>query len=397
MTDDDAITVVIGGDFCPTGRPERAYLGGLLTADAIVGTLRPLFTGSDIGIANLECPLTQRGTPIAKAGPHVRAHPDMIRVFAHMGVTCATLANNHILDYGGAGVLDTIDSCAKNGIQTVGAGATSGIARQALYLTAKGRRVALINAAEEESCRSGDDCASINPLDLINLLCDIQQAKKRADHVLLILHGGMEMTHCPSPESVRLLRFLAEQGVCAVVRHHAHFVQGYEEWRGVPILYGLGNILFDQGMGLGAGWCEGAIARLRIAPDNQCRVELHPIRQCDAMASATPLDGATRQRALDAIESYNALLADPLALANAWSQVLERMRADYYGRLLLPTRWGYRIAARLGVVRFLRPTRRAVALWANLLRCPAHREALVSVLDREYMDVTARDRSSTEE
>ncbi|MBN2108971.1 MAG: CapA family protein, partial [Deltaproteobacteria bacterium] len=79
------ISVTIGGDFCPEGRPQAALLDGSLSPDAIVGFVRPLFTGSDIGMVNLECPLSGRGSPILKAGRAIRARPETVGILKHLG------------------------------------------------------------------------------------------------------------------------------------------------------------------------------------------------------------------------------------------------------------------------------------------------------------------------
>jgi hypothetical protein len=377
------ISVVIGGDFCPVGRPQAGLINGSITVDAIVDSVRALFTESDIGIVNLECPLSEQGTPIAKSGPHVRAHSSMIRLLTHLGITMVTLANNHIRDLGDIGVTDTLKICAANNIRTVGAGTTLEEARQPLYVLAKGRRVAFVNAAEKEFGSATPERAGANPLNIIDLLRDLQLARLQADHVMVIIHGGLELTHCPSPESVKLLRFIAEQNVTAVIRHHSHFVQGYESWKGVPIFYGLGNMLFDLETRMDAGWYQGLLVKLNISSKNKCTVELQPISQCNVSPSLKLLESEAREKALLSIDEYSALLADENALSKAWAETLKPLREDYFSKLIIPSYTLWRIIRRLGLMRFIHPGAWSARHWENFLQCTTHREALIDLLSHE--------------
>lgn len=385
IADSSIIRIAIGGDFCPYGRPQSGLLDGSLTEESIVGSLRPLFSASDIGIVNLECPLTHvaESLAIAKSGPHARANPKMTRLLRHLGVTGVTMATNHIRDYGDAGVLETLQACTANNIATVGAGANLAQAREPLILHSKGRRVAFVNAVEQEFSSATASRAGANPLVLVDLLRDLRHARSHADHVIVIVHGGLEMTHCPSPESVKLLRFLAEQDVTAVVRHHSHFVQGHEVWNGVPIVYGLGNFLFDLGTQVVADWHLGLVVRLEIDEGGRSVVEVHPICQCDYSASVRLLEGEPLARELRRIEKFSKLIADEELLRRAWTEALEPRREDYFGKLIISSQVMRGIVRRLGLMRFVRPGARSARYWENLLKCDTHREALLDILRGE--------------
>lgn len=377
------ILVTIGGDFCPVGRPQSGLLEGSLSEQDIVGSLRDLFAGSDFGIVNLECSLSQQDNPISKSGPLVRADQRMIRLLTHLGVKGTTLANNHIRDYDSKGVLDTLDVCLANGIRTVGAGAAMAQARRPLVMTLKGRRVAFVNVAEQEFGSATSTRAGANPLDLIQLLRDLRLVKTQADHVILIVHGGLEMVHVPSPESVRLLRFLADQGVTAVIRHHSHVTQGYEVWQGVPIFYGLGNMLFDLDTRMPEGWYNGLLVTLRLSAQGVCSFDLHPILQCDGSPSVQLLQGDAKAEALRRIEGISALLADSEALSSAWAEAIRPMRDYYLGLLGVPFWVLRRALVRLNLMRHFHPSLPVAMCWENLLRCETHREVLLDLLKKE--------------
>ena len=380
MADNSYITVTIGGDFAPLGRPEAMLLSGHSTVDQLVGAVRPLFAQSDIGVVNLECPLIEGGTPISKEGPAIHAHPETTELLAGVGVHVATLANNHIRDFGDAGVVKTISLCVGKGIRTVGAGLNLESARQPLYMGIRGRTVAFVNVAEQEYANATPSRAGANPLDLIDLLRDLHDARSRADHVILIVHSGLECVHCPSPESIKLLRFLAEQGVTAVIRHHAHYVQGYEIWKGVPIFYSLGNLLFEEPSRSFPDWFWGLVVTLTIARDNTCAVQLHPVSHCEDAPAIMLLEGQSKGKALRDIAAYSGFISDEKLLAREWNAALLSRREDYHARLVMPSFFLLRICRRLGLKRFLHPSKWSSLLWLNYLRCATHREALIDIL-----------------
>src|SRR5690554_5226992 len=82
-----------------------------------------LFSNSSINIVNLEAPITFYTTKILKIGPNIKADKEStLNVLKELDVDIVTLANNHVLDYGEQGVIDTLEFCNENKIQTVGAG-----------------------------------------------------------------------------------------------------------------------------------------------------------------------------------------------------------------------------------------------------------------------------------
>lgn len=383
MLDADSINILLGGDFCPAGRIDTDTRRGTLLPSQVFESLRPLVDACDLSLVNLECPLTEVAIPIDKPCSVIRAHPDTIGLLKNIGIGVVALANNHIRDYDSKGVLDTLDACSASGIKTVGAGATLEAARQPLVIPIRGRKVVFVNVAEQEFANATATRAGANPLDLIELLHDLRQAKEWADHVILIVHGGLEMVTVPSPQSVRLLRFLSEQGVSAVLRHHAHVVQGYEVWKGVPIFYGLGNLLFDLASRMPDGWYRGLLVTLHLSPQGFCGFELHPIRQCDGSPLVQVLEGDAKAEALRRIAVSSALLASEEELSKAWAAALKPIREHYLGLLGVPIWPLRRILMRFGLLKYFHPSIPVTMCWENLLRCDTHREVLLDLLKQE--------------
>jgi hypothetical protein len=127
----------------------------------------------------------------------------------------------------------------------------------------------------------------------------------------------------------------------------------------------------------------GLIVRLNISADKKCTVDLHPISQCEDSPIIKLLEGESKETALENINSYNALLADEKALSLAWDNYLLSLREDYYSKLIIPSYFMRRVMRKLRLIRFVYPGKWSALLWENLLRCAAHREALVHILSKE--------------
>ena len=134
----DKINIIITGDFCPHKRVEQAFLNKEF--ENVFNGFEKIAEDCDLSITNLECPLTLSNIPIAKTGPNLKAHPDCINGIKFGGFNVVTLANNHIMDYGEQGLIDTINACTKNNINFVGAGPNIGDAEEPFYLNIKDKK-----------------------------------------------------------------------------------------------------------------------------------------------------------------------------------------------------------------------------------------------------------------
>ena len=375
------ISLLVGGDLCPIGRSERLPAAGPRALEEAVGGVGKLARASDLFIANLECPLDV-GTEIAKCGASLVAKPESIEVLKAMGVGLVTLANNHIGDQGEVGLNATLNLLHEAGLPAVGAGRSSAEAAQIMYRAIEGRTVACVAMAERETGYARGSMGGANPFDPIAAVEAMRQARQSADHVVFLLHGGLEGTHYPSPDSVRVLRFLAEQGATAIIRHHPHSVQGHEVWNGVPIFYSLGNLLFDwPGHPMDEAWHEGILVELRIGADDRCSWAVHPFTQCLDQPGVRLLEGNAKTAFMERFEEWARVIADPATLQERWAETLEARKSGYLAALALPHPWWIRVVRKLGLIGLARPGRAKRMILENYLRCDAHREAVTAVLE----------------
>src|SRR5690606_37803748 len=116
---------------------------------------------------------------IVKTGPHLQSEAETtLPYLKQLGVDVATLANNHILDYGNQGLADTFDALEKANIAYVGAGNNYEKSRQAFSFGKDDVKIAILNFAENEWSTTFDDAPGANPLDIIENVKQIQKAKE---------------------------------------------------------------------------------------------------------------------------------------------------------------------------------------------------------------------------
>jgi len=371
----NGINVIFTGDFCPTAVPTDALLKKT-TVKAIFGDLYEIIHDSDFSITNLECPLTASNESIKKIGPNLKAGPEVATLLKEAGFNMMTLANNHIFDYGQRGLLDTLQALQQNGLSYVGAGLSLQEARKPMYLEIKDVKLAIVNFAEIEYSCAEPEHGGANPMNLIDNFNQIQEARNHAAHILVIVHGGHEHYHYPSPETLKRYRFYAEAGASAVIAHHTHCIGGYEKHKGVPIFYSLGNFFFPTKDKMPSLWHEGYAVLLRISADN-LDFEILPYEQCKdgTLTVDTRLSGEITEK----INGISRILADEKQLALKWKKFVEERHQYYLTKISGFGRYKTAILRRLGLLNyFYRETQ--LENVKQMLRCEAHKEAALEIV-----------------
>lgn len=368
--------ILIAGDFCPNDRVATIFEKE--DYSAVLSDVKSVVEKSDYSIVNFECPVvTGKATPIYKIGPNLKCSINGIKAIKWAGFDCVTLANNHFLDYGKEGVEQTITALDVNNIDHVGGGNNLEEASSILYRTVAGRTIAIINCCEHEFSIATESKAGSNPLNPIQQYNKIQEARKNADRVLVIVHGGYELFQLPSIRMVETYRFFIDSGADAVVNHHQHCLSGYEFYKGKPILYGLGNFLFDNPNYRDSIWNEGFMVSIDFSSNNPS-ILLYPYTQCSSEPLIKLLDKNVfddRLREINDIISNQNLLK--LYLNNYYnsqignySQIFEPVRNRYY---LYAKKRGW-------VPSLISNKRKLTAI--NYISCESHRDKLLYILSK---------------
>lgn len=250
-----AVTIVFGGDVMLDRGPGHAVGKGVDPFAKLATTLHD----ADIAVCNLECVIAEGGEPERKAYTF-RARPRCVPVLKRH-FTAVSVANNHALDYGRGAFLRQLELLGQGGVHHFGGGRNLQEARRPLILERHGRRVALVgyNGVLSRSFEAGADTPGIAWLVEEDVVADLERARKefRADIVIPYLHWGEEGESGPTPAQRTLARRLIDAGADAVVGAHPHVTQTVDVHRGRPIVYSLGNLVFDYDPGdppVYSGW-----------------------------------------------------------------------------------------------------------------------------------------------
>lgn len=369
------MNVLIAGDFCPQSRVKEQCEEGKYAE--VLGEVRGIVEEADFSIVNLECPVTQGGEqPIEKKGPNLRCSEKGVEAIRWAGFDCATLANNHFLDFGAKGVSNTLESCKKFGIETVGGGMNIEKASQTLYKHIDGKTLAIINCCEHEFSIATATTAGANPLNPIQQYYAIKEARTKADHVLVIVHGGHEHWQLPSTRMQETYRFFIDAGSDAVVNHHQHCFSGYEVYKGKPIFYGLGNFCFDDPQAKSGIWNEGYMVQLQFG--EAVGFCIYPYLQCGKEPNVKLIESAVYDKRL---EELNGIIADP--------EQLRKRQEEYYGKDAIKYKEMFepldlrlfRALRKRGWLPSLISKKRKV-LAMDFIQCESHRDRLIYHLNQ---------------
>ena len=285
-------------------------------------------------------------------------------------------------------MLQTLRLLAENGIASVGAGRNLDEARQPLFIEQNGTRVAVLALAEHEFGTATPSAPGANPLEPLRNISQIREAARQADIVIVLIHGGNEFLPVPAPRVIDTYRAFAEAGASAVIGGHTHCPQGFELWHGVPIVYSLGNLLFDiDSTGLpqgGYNWWTGLSVRIDFGPECAVGLEVipHHFRPCGE--AVLRLDAAERGRFFRHYNHISAAIADPALVQrifDAWCLTRIDKEFCYIGKPFHPADWLDRVSyKRLLAVR-------------NIHTCEAHNEVMTNTLrilaERRELDARA--------
>lgn len=369
--------ILVAGDFCPSDRvatliSDRDY--------SFLDGVKDIIKGVDYSIVNFECPIVVGDIePIRKCGPALRTERNAIDAIKYAGFDLVTLANNHFRDFGDNGCLTTLEELNRQNVDYVGGGSNIYEAQKIFYKEINGQKIAIVNFCENEFSIATTTTAGSAPLDTVDNYHQITEARRNADVVLVIVHGGHEYYQYPSPRMKKLYRYFLELGADAVVNHHQHCYSGYEYYNEKPIVYGLGNFCFDEdGMRDGI-WNEGYCVEIEFA-SSKPQILLHPYVQCGKEPVVTLMEGMMRENFFRIIDELNRVIADDNLLKDTfdkWSVSRERLIKSiffsYHNRYL-------NAAAHRGWIPL--PMRQIeIAPILNFIACEAHRDIVIDVLN----------------
>ena len=202
---------------------------------------------ADYRIGNLECPIATVGVPMESKIYSFRAHPRVLP-FLEQHIDAVSVANNHSGDYGKAAFMETLAQLDSVKILHFGGGENANTAHRPLWINRNGIKIAVLgyNEFKPRSFEAGATTPGIAWSEDSHVISDIRAARRAgADVVIPFMHWGWERETTPSERQRKLARKMINAGADIVVGSHPHVVQGAQIYRGKPIIYSLGNFVFD--------------------------------------------------------------------------------------------------------------------------------------------------------
>lgn len=384
------MNLLIAGDLSPVGKNEVPLSDS--SAESIILKKNPeIIRQNDFFIANLESPLCSGSIGkkrLMKTGPVLYCTRNILPGLKKAGISMLSLANNHIMDAGKKGLEHTLETGMSCGMEFVGAGKNIEEAEKIAIIRKGSLRVGIMAVAEKEFSYAESKCPGASPADLIRMKRNIDSHAKDWDFLVVLYHGGNEYYPFPSPDLRDRCRFLVDCGAHVVLCQHTHIIGCHEFYREGYILYGQGNFLFDM-PNRPAWWYRGLLVQLKIADEGSFKVELLPVTQSPDEPGVELLDARGKKEELDALKERSERFLEPDFLEQSWLEFCKKYENYYLGLALgFPkilrrlNRWGWLLK--------LYPEDVVLGL-GNLYRCDAHRNVIVTLLNRKFRDIQEKD------
>lgn len=245
--------------------------------------IKEILSQGDVNILNCEAVSIDvdngRYKKILKSGPNIYQSKDVPEWLHNEGFTAVSLANNHIYDYGENAIEDTIGSFTK--VKSFGAG-TWDEAYKPFVTTVCGKSIAILALTHCEfgtlidkwDKRIQRGAAWINHPCVDNI---IQGIREEVDYLFVFAHAGVEHLNQPLPEWRDRYRSFIDMGCDGVIASHPHIIQGWEKYKGKPIVYSLGNFYFPLSKNVPWSWNKSIVASVLIDVEGNIEVKITPL------------------------------------------------------------------------------------------------------------------------
>jgi poly-gamma-glutamate capsule biosynthesis protein CapA/YwtB (metallophosphatase superfamily) len=296
---DEATIMIVGDIYVSRENPAEVFRH-----------LKSTLAEADIVIGNLEGAYADGGTPWPKGGINVwKADARQMAAIEAGGFHAMSTTNNHIMDFGHDGLLETLGNLDKLGIKHAGAGSTKAEAHAPAIIERNGSRVALLaytsvytpgwealpdrpglavmtaRTAYEPPARFIESPGKppkvltwVLPESKQQLVEDIAAAREKADFVICSFHWGISEGHFALTDyQLELGHHAVDSGADLIFGHHPHLMQGVEIYKKVPIFYSLGNLTFARHNSSRGHELETMILRCRVKAGRLISVDYIPI------------------------------------------------------------------------------------------------------------------------
>lgn len=230
--------IFFAGDFC--SKPSTSAI-------EVSEELKSLIQSCDLKVLNFEVPLKPEISFLPRKLERFFQNDDVPGFLRNLGFNLFTIANNHTFDWGEAGFRKTKSAL---GDAAFGVG-TYEEAYKPKIVEVNGLKIGFLGLSfaaytgvfDDVTKHEGIGCAYVNDLKVNHVIIE---SKKELDYLFILPHDGIEYIDIPMPETIARYRDFIDYGADGVIAAHPHCPQGWEEYKGKPIFYSLGNFFFNS-------------------------------------------------------------------------------------------------------------------------------------------------------
>lgn len=237
------------------------------------------FQEDTLTMVNLETSITNKGTKWEDKQYNFRSDPKNLQAMNEAGIDVVGLANNHTLDYGYDGFLDTLSHIDKSGIKRAGGGKNWKEAMEGTIIEKENTKIGILAFSRVApdvkwwATKNSPGIVGAYDSQLVGALNQIKEMKNDVDILLLSIHWGVELSTTPRKVEIDLAKKLIDAGADIIMGHHPHVLQGVEIYKGKPIFYSLGNFVFGSKNEITA---STMIAQINIIDKNIDNIKIIP-------------------------------------------------------------------------------------------------------------------------
>jgi poly-gamma-glutamate synthesis protein (capsule biosynthesis protein) len=292
--------------------------------------IAPVLRQADISLIDLETPLSDSARWVGS----FRTPTSFAKALKWAGVDVATIANNHALDAGGVGLMNTIAALKHNSIGVAGGGDNLKDATKPVIIRRNGISIGILGYAQfvnegrsafalparkpEEPttkayairpARSG-----VAPMDPFLIKKDIKALHGKVDYIVLALHGLAEDNQITYPAARKLYKQFIDDGADIIIGEHPHVPRGVEMYKGHPIIYCSGNFIFGHNHRY---WGDNYLVRFVITKKKVEKVEILPIAgKGQDLSQPYLLRGKRAQKLLHTVQYLSKKMGTNMQISN---------------------------------------------------------------------------------
>lgn len=275
-----------------------------------MANISDMLSQSDVTISNLESPLSDdESEPVPDKDVYIIGRPSAIESVVNSGIDIVSLANNHIMDYTGPALQDTLEALDAAGILHAGAGMNEEDADKMVETTVNGASIAFFSWTDivPDNYVAYEDNPGVASarLNMDDACRRVSEAKKTHDIVIVAMHWGVEYQDYIDDYTQRTpAHQLADAGADVVLGNHPHVMEGVEFYNGSFIAYAHGNCVFRQAFEFG-NTHESIVLKFDMTQDGIQNVTATPLYLSDEHGIPSVATGEQAQATLSRLAAIS--------------------------------------------------------------------------------------------